>query len=194
MNNKKLLHINIREFLKYKFLNSLFLGVSVGSIFTVYGPIEPSVYSLGGIALAFGMLGVAKLYSKILNRDYFYKISLFVEIVTLTMVSYFLLFSYNYMSALVMYGGYQLTFTFGSYLIRAETLFLKKTLFLEKVDVAKQAGYLLGMLFSYLFYKFLELFLEIFDKQAQVYTLHFLLLAIEILIIIYLTQAFKGKK
>ena len=190
----KNLHIRVREFIKYKFLNSLFLGISVGSIFTVYAPIEPSVYSLGGIALAFGMLGVAKLYSRILNIHSFYKISLFVELVTLAMVGYFLVFSYNYMSALVMYGGYQLTFTFGSYLIRAETLFLKKTLFLEKIDVAKQAGYLFGMLFSYLFYKFLELYLEMFDKQEQVYTLHFLLLGIEIVIIMYLIQAFKGKK
>jgi hypothetical protein len=190
----KNLHISVREFIKYKFLNSFFLGISVGSIFTVYAPIEPSVYSLGGIALAFGMLGVAKLYSRILNIHAFYKISLFVELVTLAMVGYFLVFSYNYMSALVMYGGYQLTFTFGSYLIRAETLFLKKTLFLEKVDVAKQSGYLFGMLFSYLFYKFLELYLEMFDKQEQVYTLHFLLLGIEIVIIMYLIQAFKGKK
>ncbi|OIP55824.1 MAG: hypothetical protein AUK54_03270 [Helicobacteraceae bacterium CG2_30_36_10] len=188
------LHINIREFLKYKFLNSLFLGISVGSIFTLYAPIEPSVYSLGGIALAFAMLGIANLYSKILNIHSFYKISVFVELVTLAMVGYFLLFSYNYMSALVMYGGYQLTFAFGSYLIRAETLFLKKTLYLEKVDVAKQAGYLFGMLFSYLFYKFLEHFLEIFEKQEQVYTLHFLLLGIEIIIIFYLVKAFKGNK
>ncbi|MBU1657719.1 hypothetical protein KKG72_01530 [bacterium] len=188
------LKINIHGFLKYKFLNSFFLGLSVGSIFTIYEPIEPSLYSLGGIALAFSMLIIAKFYYKILNIYYFYKISLLVEIVALVMVGYFLLFSYNYMSALVMYGGYQLTFAFGSYLIRAETLFLKKTLFLEKVDVAKQTGYLFGMLLSYMFYKFLEYFFDIFEKQSQVYSLHFLLLGLEALIIFWLVKSFKGSK
>mgnify|MGYP007000265896 len=68
------LRINNRNFIKYKFFNSLFLGTSVGSIFTIYAPLEPSVYSLGGIFLALGMLFVATLYSKILNINYFYKI------------------------------------------------------------------------------------------------------------------------
>ena len=39
------LRINNRNFIKYKFFNSLFLGTSIGSIFTIYTPLEPSVYS-----------------------------------------------------------------------------------------------------------------------------------------------------
>ncbi|MBU0719923.1 hypothetical protein KJ877_01130 [bacterium] len=186
----KNLKINIREFLKYKFLNSLFLGTSVGSIFTVYAPIEPSIYSLGGILLAFGMLVVAKFYYKILNIEYFYKISLFVEAVLFVVMLWFLLFSYSYMSALLIYAGYQVTFTFGSYLIRAETLFLKKTQAITWVDVAKQKGYLAGMFLSYALYKFLELYLHISDKQIQVYMIHFLLLAIQTAIIFYLLKSF----
>ena len=40
-------------FIRYKFFNSLFLGLSVGAIFTLYAPLEPSIYSLGGVFLPF---------------------------------------------------------------------------------------------------------------------------------------------
>jgi hypothetical protein len=189
MQTKKL---NIREFIKYKLLNSAFLGLSVGSIFILYTPLMPSVYSIGGIALALAMLILAKFYYKILNINYFFKISLFVELVLLAVVLYFLLFSYSYATALIFYIGYQVTFTFGSYLIRAETLFLKKAKALGFVDVAKQKGYLLGMLLSYIFYQFLERFLDVRDKQEQVYDIHFLLLMFQALIIFYLLKSFRS--
>ena len=187
----KNLKLNISEFLKYKLLNSLFLGLSVGSIFILYTPLMPSVYSIGGILLALGMLVVAKFYYKILNINYFYKISLFIEVVLALIIIYFLIFSYSYTTALVIYIGYQVTFTFGSYLVRAETLFLKKAKPIELVDVAKQKGYLLGMLISYIFYMLLEKFLHVTDKQEQVYNIHFLLLAFEFLIIYYLIRSFR---
>jgi hypothetical protein len=186
--------INTREFLKYKLLNSAFLGVSVGSIFTLYAPLMPSVYSIGGIALALAMLFLAKLYSKILNIGSFYKISLLVEFIMLFLILYFLLFSYSYATALLFYVGYQTTFVFGSYLIRAETLFLRRAKILEFVDVAKQKGYLAGLLLSYLFYEFLEQFYAIEEKQTQVYLLHFLLLLSQLLIIFYLFKSFKDLK
>jgi hypothetical protein len=186
--------INTREFLKYKLLNSAFLGVSVGSIFTLYAPLMPSVYSIGGIALALAMLFLAKLYSKILNIGSFYKISLLVEFIMLFLILYFLLFSYSYATALLFYVGYQTTFVFGSYLIRAETLFLRRAKILEFVDVAKQKGYLVGLLLSYLFYEFLEQFYAIEEKQTQVYLLHFLLLLSQLLIIFYLFKSFKDLK
>jgi len=185
--------INIREFLKYKLLNSAFLGLSVGSIFILYAPLMPSVYSVGGILLAFGMLGVAKFYYKILNIEYFYKISLFVELVLLMVLLYFLLFSYSYATALIFYIGYQITFVFGSYLIRAETLFLKKAKALELVDVAKQKGYLIGMFLSYLFYQFIERFFDVKDKQEQVYDIHFFLLLVQVSVIFYLLKSFRKK-
>ena len=146
------LKINYRAFISYKFFNSLFTGISVGSIFIIYTPLSPSVYSLGGIVLAALMLVVAMFYAKILNNHYFFRISLFVELVLLVMVVYFLLYSYSYQTALMIYIGYQLSFVFGSYLVRAETLALKKDRILTFVDVAKQAGYLIGLAISFLFY------------------------------------------
>ena len=139
------IRINNRNFFRYKFFNSLFLGTSIGSVFTIYAPLDPSVYSIGGIVLAASMLIVATLYSRILNINYFYKISLFVELVILSVIVAFLLLSFNYQIALFVYIGYQITFMFGSYLIRGETLLLKKDRLLTLVDVAKQFGYLTGL-------------------------------------------------
>lgn len=183
--------IQVREFLRYKFFNSLFLGLSVGSIFVLYTPLEPSIYSLGGIALALGMLLIAKFYAKILNIKAFYLISLLVELVVLALVIYFLLFSYSYTTALLIYLGYQLTFVFGSYLVRAETLFFPRASLLTMLDVIKQKAYLIGMFLSYLFYKSIEYFWHVTDKQEQVYMIHFALLACELLTIFYLRKAFK---
>jgi len=179
-------------FIKYKFLNSLFLGLSVGAIFTLYTPLEPSIYSLGGILLAFGMLGIARLYSHILNAQWFFRISLFVELVLLLAILYFLLNQYNYQTALIMYIGYQITFIFGSYLIRTETLLLKTDTLLTKLDTAKQLGYLLGMGVSYLFYTLLT-YQDITDKQTQIYILHYFLFILEFLIIIFVIKSFERK-
>lgn len=183
--------IDKRAFVLYKFFNSLFLGVSLGSIFTIYAPLEPSVYSVGGIALAFFMLIIAKLYHKILNAKYFYLISLFVELVILALVIGFLIFSYSYQTALWVYIGYQLTFIFGSYLLRAETLVLRENEILTRVDTAKQVGYLAGMAISYIFYKIVEMQWQITDNQQQVYVLHFILLLIELVVIAYIIKAFR---
>ena len=188
------LKINHRAFISYKFFNSLFTGISVGSIFIIYTPLTPSVYSLGGIVLAALMLVVAMFYAKILNNHYFFRISLFVELVLLAMVVYFLLFSYSYQTALMIYIGYQLSFVFGSYLVRAETLALKKDKILTFVDVAKQAGYLIGLAISFLFYKVLEYRFGIMDNQNQVYNLHYLLVIVEVLIIYLLVKSFSKVK
>lgn len=183
--------LDLRAFLKYKFFNSLFTGLSVGSIFTLYTPLNPSVFSLGGVALALAMLLVAKFYTRIMNRRYFYRISLGVEGIMLLLVSYFLFFSYSYTTALLVYIGYQLTFSFGAYLVRAETILIRRSRALTFVDVNKQKGYLAGMVLSYLFYKALERFLGIVGNQPQVYWLHGLLLATEIVTIFYLIKAFR---
>ncbi len=47
-------------------------GVSVGSIFILYTPLQPSIYSLGGIILALGMLFVAKWYDFLMNLKAFF--------------------------------------------------------------------------------------------------------------------------
>jgi hypothetical protein len=177
-------------FIRYKFFNSLFLGLSVGAIFTIYAPLEPSIYSMGGVLLAMGMLIVARFYHTILNAEWFFRISLFVETVLLLVMLYFLYRSYNYQTALLLYIGYQVTFVFGNYLIRAETLLLKTDTLLTKLDTVKQIGYLLGMGVSYLFYNILTHY-GIDDNQTQVYDLHFLLIAVELIVIALIWKSFK---
>jgi hypothetical protein len=177
-------------FIRYKFFNSLFLGLSVGTIFTLYTPLEPSIYSLGGVLLAMGMLLVARLYHTILNVEWFFKISLFVEVIFLLAMCYFLFDPYTYQTALILYIGYQATFVFGSYLVRAETLLLKTDALLTKLDTAKQLGYLLGMGASYLFYKIITHY-DVSSHQDQVYFLHFLLIGIEIIVIVLILKSFK---
>jgi len=177
-------------FIRYKFFNSLFLGVSVGAIFTLYAPLEPSIYSLGGIILALGMLGVARLYPHILNTYWFFRISLFVELVLLLAIFYFLLNQYNYQTALIMYIGYQVTFVFGSYLVRAETLLLQTDVLLTKLDTAKQLGYLCGMALSYLFYKVLST-QGITGNQEQIYLLHYFLIIVELIVVTLIFKSFK---
>ena len=185
--------LNQSAFILYKWFNSLFLGVSIGSVFTIYEPLEPSVYSLGGIALAAAMLIVAKFYHKILNVYYFFRLSLAVELIVMLMLIAFLIFSYSYQTALLIYIGYQITFVFGSYLVRAETLVFKEDHILTKIDMAKQIGYLVGMAVSYVFYKGVEYFELLSDKQEQVYYIHFLLVAIELIVITLLWKAFNYK-
>ena len=187
------INLNQKAFILYKWFNSLFLGLSIGSVFTIYEPLEPSVYSLGGIVLAAAMIIVAKYYYKILNAYYFFRISLAVEVIVLAMLVAFLIFSYSYQIALLIYIGYQITFVFGSYLVRAETLVFKEDSMLTKIDMAKQIGYLVGMAASYAFYKSVEHFDLLSEKQEQVYYIHFLLFAIELMVIILLWKAFNDK-
>jgi len=177
-------------FIRYKFFNSLFLGLSVGAIFTLYAPLEPSIYSLGGVILAVLMLLVARFYHHILNADWFFRISLFVEVVLLLAMLYFIYASYSYQTALLLYIGYQVTFVFGSYLVRAETLLLKTDILLTKLDTVKQLGYLSGMGISYTLYKAFAHY-GIGNAQEQVYDLHFLLIGIEIVVIVLIFKSFK---
>ena len=187
------INLNQSAFILYKWFNSLFLGVSIGSVFTIYEPLEPSVYSLGGIILAVAMIIVAKFYQKILNAYYFFRVSLAVELIVMLMLIAFLIFSYSYQTALLIYIGYQITFVFGSYLVRAETLVFKEDHILTKIDMAKQIGYLVGMAISYAFYKGVEYYELLCDKQEQVYYIHFLLVAVELIVITLLWKAFNDK-
>jgi hypothetical protein len=193
MNNNGL-ELHNKNFIVYKFLNSLFMGLSIGSIFTIYTPLQPSVYSIGGIFLALGMILVATQYNKILSVKYFYRISLAVELIILGVITAFLIFSFSYKIALVVYLGYQVTFIFGSYLVRGETLILKKDNLLKAVDIAKQSGYLAGLLVSYVFYEIVEHQFDMVENQSQVYYLHFPLLIIEILVILFLFISFSKSK
>ncbi|WP_295053078.1 hypothetical protein [Sulfuricurvum sp.] len=182
--------LSFRPYIRYKFLNSLFTGMVGGSVFTIYGSLSPSTFSIGGVVLALGLMGMAYVYHYLMTLERFFAVSLAAEAVMLLMIGFFLVFSEYQTTALVIYGAYQLSFVFGGYLVRAETHFARKTRIMGWIDIAKQQGYLGGLLLSYLFYKVLESY-NIVSSSAQVYWLHVGLLPLELLIMALLIMAFK---
>ena len=186
------MELNRKYFLLYKFFNSSFTGLSIGILFIIYKPLEdPSIYSLGGIILASAMLLLAIFYEKLLNIKSFFKISFVVEIAMLTSLFIFLILKVSFFSALLIYCIYQFTFIFGGYLVRAETLVAKEKEFLAKIDMLKQTGYLVGLAFSYAFYKIIEHVYIISDPISQIKILHYILILLQLIIIISLSKSFK---
>lgn len=182
------------RFIQYKFLNSLFLGLSVGAVFVLYTPLSPAVFSAGGIGLAIGTLVVATQYRRILAARWFFHLSLLVELVTLSGVVAVLTFPVELPLALFVYIGYQLTFSLGNYLVRCETLLMVSVDQLRKLDVAKQAGYLLGMGAAWAIYSWLAASTHMQDRTAQVVALHWVLVVVEILVIAALWRSFHRQR
>lgn len=178
------------NFTAYKLFNSLFTGLSVGAVFTLYTPLDPEVFSVGGIGLALGMLLVATQYHRLLNVRWFYGISLLVELLMLAAVLVILQFRITEPTALAVYIGYQITFVFGGYLVRCETLLIADDRWLARVDIAKQSGYLIGMAAAWLLYRTLETQLGIADKTEQVLRLHGALVINQIIVLGLLWIAF----
>ena len=168
----------------------MFTGLSIGTVFVIYAPLDPSVYSIGGILLAVATMVIATFYTKLIQVEYFYLISLFVETVILTIILAVLTFSLNPLIASIVYIGYQITFFFGSYLVRCETLLLESKKFLSKVDIFKQLGYLMGLAISYVIYKWLDYYLLITENDLQVYSMHYALLANQLITILTLYYSF----
>jgi len=162
-------------------------------LFTIYGPLDPLVYSIGGLFLAVGMLIIAKFYEKLLNIKSFYYISLMVEIMMLITLLIFIFCKISLVSALLIYIGYQFTFTFGGYLVRAETLVASNKELLGKIDFNKQLGYLVGLGASFIFYYTLNNGLEIIDTIAQITVLHYLLILLQVSIVLFLIASFSKK-
>ncbi|MAW20984.1 MAG: hypothetical protein CMD16_01140 [Flavobacteriales bacterium] len=185
--------LNEKEFLAYKLFNSSFTGLSIGILFTIYQPLDPSIYSLGGIFLASAMLVIARFYDRLLNIKNFFRISLAVEVIMLLTIIIFMFLKYSLTSALLIYCSYQITFIFGGYLVRAETLVAQDKELLGRIDVNKQIGYLIGLGTSYLFYKTLELKFDIIDPKVQISSLHYLLSLLQSFIIILLVKSFSKK-
>ena len=188
------LSIDNSKYLKYKFFNSLFLGISVGSYITIYSPLDIKTFSIGGIFLAVAMIIIAKYYDKIININYFKMISLTVEYCILISLIILLIFSYSYAISLAIYIIYQITFSFGSYLVRTETMLFNETKIISKLDVVKQQGTLIGMGLSFLFYKLIERYFMINDNETQVYLVHFVLLIVQMITILFLSISFKIKR
>lgn len=188
------LTIDNSNYLKYKFFNSLFLGISVGSYITIYSPLDIKTFSIGGIFLAVAMIVIAKYYNKIININYFKKISLIVEYFILISLLILLIFSFSYAISLAIYVIYQITFSFGSYLVRTETMLFNEKEIISKLDVIKQQGTLIGMGFSFVFYKLIENYLLIDDNETQVYYVHFVLVIVQLITIVFLTNSFIVRK
>ena len=188
------LTIDNSNYIKYKFFNSLFLGVSVGSYITIYSPLDIKTFSIGGIFLAVAMIVIAKYYNKIININYFKKISITVEYCILISLLILLIFSYSYAISLAIYIIYQITFSFGSYLVRTETMLFNEKKIISKLDVIKQQGTLIGMGFSFVFYKLIENYLLIDDNETQVYYVHFVLVIVQLITIVFLTNSFIVRK
>ena len=180
-----------KNFLIYKLFNSSFTGLSIGILFKIYEPLNPEVYSIGGMVLAVGMIVVAKFYEKLLNIRSFYWISMLVESIMLLTVLSFLVLQFSLTSALLIYCGYQLTFIFGGYLVRAETLVTHRKDLLSKIDVNKQIGYLMGLGASFLFYRVLDMGLEIEDPKEQITILHYFLILLQSIILLLVISSFK---
>lgn len=188
------MYLNVKPFLLYKLLNSLFTGISIGILFTIYTPLDPSIYSLGGIILAASMLLIARYYEQLLNIKSFYYISLMVELIMLLTIIIFIILKYSLVSALIIYALYQFTFIFGSYLVRAETIVAKDKALLSKIDVYKQVGYLLGLCLSFIFYKTIEDNFLISDTKTQIIFLNYILLILQIIIISFLQVSFSSSE
>ena len=166
--------------------------MSIGSVFVLYTPLSPAVFSAGGIGLALGTLLIATQYHRLFNPQWFFGLSLIVELIILAGIVGVLVHPLDQPLALFIYIGYQFTFAFGSYLVRCETLLIAEQTDLAKLDVAKQAGYLLGMAAAWLFYEWLEKSAEIIQQVAQVQAIHWPLLGIECLVLATLAIAFRG--
>ena len=177
-------------FIRYNFLNSLFLGLSVGAVFVLYTPLSPAVFSAGGLGLAVGALIVATQYRHILAPAWFFRLSLLVELITLSGVAAVLILPIEVPLALFVYIGYQITFSLGNYLVRCETLLMVAVDQLRRLDVAKQAGYVLGMAVAWALYAGLERWAGLTSEAKQVVSLHWLLLGVEVSVLIALWQAF----
>tara|TARA_B100000900_G_scaffold185594_1_gene157363 strand:- start:2542 stop:3114 length:573 start_codon:yes stop_codon:yes gene_type:complete len=183
--------INIRCYLYYKLYNSLFLGIGIGSYISQYQPIKILEIAILGIIFALLSIIIAKQYQKIININYFFKISLFVEYIMLFWMLAFLIFTFSYKIALLIYICRSITFLFGDYLGRAETHILKNKKIFTFIDINRQKGLILGMIYAVIFYYIVEHFFNISDNQKLVYYIHYILLFLQIYIIFQLNKSFK---
>ena len=188
------IEINNRNYIKYKFFNSLFLGAGIGSYISQYEPIKIYEIAILGIIFAFLSLLIAKAYHKIIYEKYFFQISLFVELVMVFWMLFFLIFNFSYKIALLIYIARSITFLFGDYLQRSETHLLKKKKIFTFIDINKQVGTIIGMFFAVIYYYILKEYFQITENQKLVYYIHYILIGVECVIIYFLLRSFQKVK
>lgn len=183
--------LNFSWFLAYKFFNSLFLGLSIGAVFTLYEPLSPATFSAGGVGLALATMVIATQYHRIFDPWWFFRLSLGVEVIILLGVIGVLIYPIEQPLALFIYLGYQITFALGSYLVRCETLLVVEQRRLTQLDVTKQIAYLIGMGASWAAYLVMEDHFAVADKASQVVAIHGPLVIVEAAVIACLVLAFR---
>jgi len=183
--------VKTNTFIAYKFVNTMFMGIAIGSYVIQYQPIKIDDYPIMGILFAILTIIIAALYKRIMKIDYFFKFLLIVELIMLIWIIFFLIYPYSYQVALLIYIARNITFLFGDFLGRAETIFLKKTEILSSIDIFKQIGSIFGMILSVLFYKWIEQTYQIFDNESKVYYIHFILIFLQFIIIFLVLKSFK---
>jgi putative membrane protein len=174
--------IDLRAYISYKLINSIYAGSAMGSVFIIYSTLPPAVFSGGGILLALGGWSVALYYVRLIQMKWFFRIGLTVELVTLALTVGFLVFSDAKWVAFFVYSAYQIVFLFGNYLVRAETKLMNKTPLFGMIDAAKQKGYLVGLALSFAFYEALELS-GFANAKEQVLFLYFLLAVLQVAVL-----------
>jgi len=188
------IEINNRNYIKYKFFNSLFLGAGIGSYISQYEPIKIYEIAILGIIFSFLSLLIAKAYHKIIYEKYFFQISLFVELVMVFWMLSFLIFNFSYKIALLIYIARSITFLFGDYLQRSETHLLKKKKIFTFIDINKQVGTIIGMFLAVIYYYMLKEYFQITENQQLVYYIHYVLIGVECVIIYFLLRSFQKVK
>jgi len=83
---------------------------------------------------------------------------------------------------------------FGDYLQRSETHLLKKKKIFSFIDINRQIGTIVGMVFAVVYYYILEEYFQITENQRLVYYIHFILFGVECIIIYFLLKSFRKVK
>ena len=83
--------INTRTYIIYKFFNTLFFGISVGSYVVQFQPIRMADFPVMGAIFSLLSIPIALLYKKIMKINYFYKFSLLVECIMILWIIMFLI-------------------------------------------------------------------------------------------------------
>jgi hypothetical protein len=186
--------IRIKPYIQYKFVNSVFTGLSAGAVFVIYGILEPSIFSVGGIVLAIGTFSIAKYYSSLMQLRAYYWTTLATEVIILVAALLILILPKSEFLALVYYSMLNLVFVFGTYLMRFESTYFKNSRVLTAIDSAKQIGQLVGLALSWLFYESLKLLkspVGIEGSWDQIHKLHWIIVAVQLLTFILCLRSFK---
>lgn len=186
--------VRIKPYIQYKFVNSVFTGLSTGAVFVIYGILEPSVFSVGGLLLSIGTFWIAKYYSSLMRLRAYYWTTVATEVIILFSVILILALPKSSFLALAYYAVLNLVFVFGTYLMRFESTLFRRNRVLSAIDSAKQVGNLLGLALSWMFYESLKMLSPSAGAEKsweQIYKLHWVLIVVQLLTFFLCLRSFE---